>query len=158
MSNIVLYEQKTFVAQMVQEMSVDEASSLMGWGQKMLEIRDSRLSWLQKVKAAYAETLSRKVIMPAMKRIALALKKHAWDERGNKSRLGIAVAGATAMTFGGQAAGIAALGGAISVPLWVVFGSGAVFAAQIVEEGHKKIVELKASSKSNIVDAVYEVL
>lgn len=42
---------------------------------------------------------------------------------------------AVAMTiFGGANAGIAALGGAIGVPLWVVLGGGSMFAKYLYDE------------------------
>lgn len=62
-----------------------------------------------------------------------ALKELGWDNRGLPGRLGISTAIATAVIFGGQGAGIAALGSAIGVPLWVVFGAGAAFLGEICE-------------------------
>jgi hypothetical protein len=35
--------------------------------------------------------------------------------------------------FGGKAAGIAALGTAIAVPLWIVLGAGGAFAGVLIE-------------------------
>ncbi len=64
---------------------------------------------------------------------AKAVKELGWDNRGLSGRLGIATAIATAVIFGGQGAGIAALGTAIGVPLWVVFGAGAAFLGDIYE-------------------------
>lgn len=63
----------------------------------------------------------------------------AWDERGTKSRFGIAGAGVGLAVFGTKGAGIAALGGAIGVPLWIVLGAGAYFAPVLIEE-LKKLV------------------
>jgi hypothetical protein len=48
--------------------------------------------------------------------------------------LGLGAVVATVATVGGAGAGIAALGGAIGVPLWVLFGAGAAFAGAIVDE------------------------
>ncbi|KAA2283704.1 hypothetical protein [Arenimonas fontis] len=62
-----------------------------------------------------------------------ALKELGWDNRGLPGRLGISTAIATVVIFGGQGAGIAALGTAIGVPLWVVFGAGAAFLGEIYE-------------------------
>lgn len=62
-----------------------------------------------------------------------ALKELGWDNRGLSGRLGIATAIATVVVFGGQGAGIAALGTAIGVPLWVVFGAGAAFLGEVYE-------------------------
>ncbi len=61
-------------------------------------------------------------------------KRLTWDERGLKSRLGLSGAAAGLVIFGGQGAGIAALGTAIAVPLWVVLGAGATFAGFLYEE------------------------
>lgn len=75
--------------------------------------------------------------------IAAALKDLAWDNRGLPARLGISAAILTAIAFGGQGAGIAALGTAIGVPLWLVFGAGAAFAGELYERltGKKHWVE-----------------
>jgi|SRR5690606_23115558 len=75
--------------------------------------------------------------------ISLALKDLAWDDRSLPARLGIAAAVVTAITFGGQGAGIAALGTAIGVPLWVLFGAGAMFLGELYERltGKKHRVE-----------------
>lgn len=65
--------------------------------------------------------------------ISLALKDLAWGNRSLPARLGIAAAVVTAITLGGQGAGIAALGTAIGVPLWVLFGAGAMFLGELYE-------------------------
>jgi hypothetical protein len=44
------------------------------------------------------------------------------------------VAGTAFALFGPANAGIAALGSAVAVPLWVVFGAGAMFARHLYEE------------------------
>ena len=62
------------------------------------------------------------------------LKSTAWDNRSLTARLGLSGAIAAAIFFGGQGAGIAALGTAIGVPLWVVFGAGAAFLGVLYEE------------------------
>jgi hypothetical protein len=41
------------------------------------------------------------------------------------------------LTLSGQGAGIAALGGAIGLPLWVVFGAGGAFLGVLIEEIRK---------------------
>lgn len=72
--------------------------------------------------------------LAASKLVASALKQIAWDERGLKARLALSGAVAGVVLFGGQGAGIAALGTAIGVPLWVVFGAGAAFIGALYEE------------------------
>jgi hypothetical protein len=66
--------------------------------------------------------------------IAKGLKSAAWDNRSLTARLGLSGAIAGAVFFGGQGAGIAALGTAIGVPLWVVFGAGAAFLGVLYDE------------------------
>lgn len=60
-------------------------------------------------------------------------------DRGLKSKWGLSAAGAAAVAFGTQGAGIAALGGAIRVPLWLVFGAGGAFLAMLYQELQAKI-------------------
>jgi hypothetical protein len=62
------------------------------------------------------------------------MKRLAWDDRGLNVRLGMGGAAVGIALFGGQGAGIAALGTAIGVPLWVVFGAGAAFLGVLYEE------------------------
>jgi hypothetical protein len=54
------------------------------------------------------------------------------------AKLGLSTAAVGVAIFGGQGAGIAALGTAIGVPLWAVLGSGAAFADVIIEEFGRK--------------------
>ncbi len=63
-----------------------------------------------------------------------SLKSVAWDDRGVVARAGIVSAVVAAVLFGSQGAGIAALGTAIGVPLWVVFGAGGAFIAAMYKE------------------------
>ena len=99
------------------ELTPRELSTL---SQDLLNTYHSSLSGITKLKQAAALT-------------GKALKELGWDNRGISGRLGIATAIATAVIFGGQGAGIAALGTAIGVPLWVVFGAGAAFLGEIYE-------------------------
>ncbi|MDR1995313.1 hypothetical protein [Azonexus sp.] len=99
------------------ELTPRELSTL---SEDLLSTYNSSLPGIAKVKQA--ATLTGK-----------SLKELGWDNRGLSGRLGIATAIATAIIFGGQGAGIAALGTAIGVPLWVVFGAGAAFLGEIYE-------------------------
>jgi hypothetical protein len=89
---------------------------------------------VQKAKQALSLTASSSVVVPAVKMIARETKRLAWDDRGLKGRLGIGGAAVGLALFGGQGAGIAALGTAIGVPPWVVFGAGAAFLGVLYEE------------------------
>lgn len=90
-----------------------------------------------------------------VKILAQETKRLGWDERGTKSRFGIAGAGIGLAVFGGQGAGIAALGGAIGVPLWVVLGAGAYFAPVLIDE----LAKLVPKSRQPILrEGKYEVI
>ena len=111
-----------------------EREALIDWANGLLEIRSKDLTSRKKAKEAIQLTLSSKVVWPAAKLMWREIKRLAWDERGMKSRFGLIGVGIGATVFGGQSAGIAALGTAIGVPLWVVLGAGAAFAAMLIEE------------------------
>lgn len=111
-----------------------ERAALMHWARQLLEIRDSDLPATKKASEALRLTARSKVIWPSAKIIGREVKRHAWDERSLKGRMGLGAAGIGAAIFGGQGAGIAALGTAIGVPLWVVLGAGGAFAGMLIEE------------------------
>jgi hypothetical protein len=89
--------------------------------QELLVIKDSDRSLSDKLSEGTATTIK-------------YLKQFAWDDRGLVGRMALGGAIVGAVLFGGQAAGIAALGTAIGVPLWVVFGAGAAFLGVLYEE------------------------
>lgn len=74
-----------------------------------------------------------------MKMVGSEIKRLGWDERTQTQRLGLAGAGVGLALFGGAQAGIAALGTAIGVPLWVVTGGGAAFASLLIEEINRSL-------------------
>jgi hypothetical protein len=115
-----------------------EKEALSRWIERLFEIKASDLPALQKAKQAISLTASSKVILPVVKIIARETKRLGWDDRGLPGRLGIGGAAVGLALFGGQGAGVAALGTAIGVPLWVVFGAGATFLGVLYEEITRK--------------------
>lgn len=111
-----------------------ERDALLRWTSGLLEIRDSSLPAIKKGKQALQLTLNSEVIWPTTKIIGREIKRLTWDERGAKGRLSIAGVVIGATVFSGQGAGIAALGTAVGVPLWVVLGAGGAFAGMLIEE------------------------
>ncbi len=114
--------------------NVSEKEALRIWIERLLEVKSSNLSAAQKAKQAISVTTASSVVLPTVKIIARETKRLAWDNRGLQGRLGIGGAAVGLALFGGQGAGIAALGTAIGVPLWVVFGAGAAFLGVLYEE------------------------
>jgi hypothetical protein len=111
-----------------------EKEALSMWARQLLLVRASSNSPAHKAREAIALTLKGAVIWPAIKIIARELKRRGWNERSSAGRFGLVGAALGMAVFGRQGAGIAALGTAIGVPLWVVLGSGAAFAGVLVDE------------------------
>ncbi len=126
---------KPLVALIGKELTPRELSTLSN---DLLSTYNSKLPSIAKSKQVVALT-------------GKALKELGWDNRGLSGRLGIATAVATVVAFGGQGAGIAALGTAIGVPLWVVFGAGAAFLGVLYEEITGK--KLNPKTTYRVIDA-----
>ena len=127
-------KQRQIAVMIVSSANAAEKEALRIWIERLLALKASNLPTAQKAKRAITLTAESKVVVPSVKIIARETKRLAWDERGLKGRLGLGGAAIGAAMFGGQGAGIAALGTAIGVPLWVVFGAGAAFAGVLYEE------------------------
>jgi len=127
--------------------SSTERMALLTWMVGLLQIRDLSLSASRKAKLALQLTYKSKVIWPIIKAISVELKRHGWDERGTKARYGLVGAATGIAIFGSQGAGIAALGTAIGVPLWVVLGAGAAFAAPFVERLRELVSQERHSAQ-----------
>ncbi len=127
-------KQKQLAVRIASTANAAEKEALRLWIERLLEIKASNLPAAQKAKQAISVTGSSNVVLPTVKMIARETKRLAWDDRGLKGRLGLGGAAVGVALFGGQGAGIAALGTAIGVPLWVVFGAGAAFLGVLYEE------------------------
>lgn len=126
--------QRQLALYVAEHASTPERNALTSWAKHLLDVRESSLPAHLKASRALSATARSKVVWPAAKLIWGEIKRHAWDERGVKSRFGLGAAAVGALLFGGQSAGIAALGTAIGVPLWVVLGAGGTFAGMLIEE------------------------
>ena len=112
----------------------DERAALLFWAQQLLAVRGSSMSRLEKAKRAILITIELKAVLPFITFLGAEIKRVGWDERGLPARMALSAAAVAGLLLSGHGAGIAALGGAIGVPLWVVFGAGAAFAGVIIEE------------------------
>jgi len=142
-------KQKQLVTTILQSANSVEKDALRIWIERLLELKSSNLPAVQKAKKAILLTSESKVVIPTVKIIGRETKRYAWDERSIKGRLGLGGVAVGLALFGGQGAGMAALGTAIGVPLWVVFGAGAAFAGLLYEEitGQKPITKTTYKSK-----------
>ena len=149
------FEQRSVALRVASSASVQEREALLLWMVGLLQIRESSLTNVQKAKQALQLTSRSKVVWPAVKILGQEVKRLGWDERGIKSRFGIVGAGIGLALFGGQGAGIAALGTAIGVPLWVVLGAGAYFAPVLIEELTKLVPK---SRQPKVIDGKFEII
>jgi len=126
--------QKQLAVTIAKSASDSEANALRDWARLLIHLKEEDMSAGAKARKAISLTASSKVILPAMKIISAQAKKHGWDNRTSTQRLGIAAAAGAFSLFPGANAGIAALGGAVGVPLWVVFGGGSMFLKVLYDE------------------------
>jgi hypothetical protein len=115
-----------------------ERASLLKWAQGLVAIRNSSMSSWGKGKSAVQLTIQSEVVWPLVKMLSRELKRVGWDERGTKARGFLVGGGLGLLVFGGQGAGIAALGTAIGVPLWIVLGAGGTFVGALIEEVQRR--------------------
>lgn len=143
--------QRQLAAKIAASANTEEKEAMRLWIDRLLVVRASELSNLQKAKLALAVTSESKVVLPTVKIIGREAKRLAWDERSIKARFGIGGTVLAAAVFGGEGAGIAALGTAVGVPLWVIFGAGATFLGVLYEEITGKKVDSKTTY--TVIDA-----
>lgn len=125
---------KQLALTIVNRASHQQCGDLLAWANQLMLIRNSQQSSFHKARQAIAATMRWKAIFSLIKSLAKEIKRMGWDERGLPARAGLSSAALAAAALGGQGAGIMALGGIIGVPLWVVFGTGGVFAGVLIEE------------------------
>ncbi|MCW1754469.1 hypothetical protein [Rhizobium acaciae] len=145
--------QKQLAIVIAESASRSEADALRDWARLLIDLIDENISAAAKARKAISLTASSKVILPAMKIISGQAKKHGWDNRTSTQRLGIAAAAGAFAMFPGAHAGIAALGGAIGVPLWAVFGGGSMFLKVLYDELAKRPEEQASGASYKVIDA-----
>jgi len=145
--------QKQLAVTIAETATSSEAEALRDWARLLIHLMEEDLSVGAKAKKAISLTASSKVILPVMKVIGFQAKKYGWDNRTSTQRLGIAAAAGAFTLFPGANAGIAALGGAVGVPLWVVFGGGSMFLKILFDELTKRSNEQNSGTSYRIIDA-----
>ncbi|MBB4216258.1 hypothetical protein FHT79_003445 [Rhizobium sp. BK212] len=145
--------QKQLAIAIAKSATRSEAEALRDWARQLIKLIEEDISTVARARKAISLTASSSVLLPAMRIISARAKKHSWDNRTSTQRLGIAAAvGAFAM-FPGANAGIAALGGAVGVPLWMVFGGGSMFLKVLYDELTKGADEPSSEASYKVIDA-----
>lgn len=126
---------------LISDLEHSERERLLSWAQELLRIRESPLPAWQKGRLALKASIKADVALPLLRHFAresrslgIRSKKHLWDNRGWGARLGMICLSVGGAVLGGKGAGIAALGGAIGVPLWLVVGAGGVVLGSLIDE------------------------
>ncbi len=146
-----------------------QKAALGEWAKGLLAIKHSNMGTFVKGQTAIKFTAQSKVIIPILKILAKEIKidqlnlskaktssktsvlksmKAFWANRSLPTKMGLGASSVALIVFGTQGAGIAALGTAIGVPLWVVFGAGATFAGVLYEEVTGKKFDAKTIDMS----------
>lgn len=132
--------------------SLEEKTALLTWAKELENIRKSDGSNLAKAKQSISLTLKSNIIWPILKRMNSQLTKILWTDRSWKMRLGLGAGAVTALTIGGQGAGIAALGTAVGVPLYLVLGAGGILLGTLIDELEELIQKDVNRSRSPVID------
>jgi hypothetical protein len=123
--------------QLAQKLTTKEAQAVTRWVTELLEIRQSAVPMKDKARQALQVTVTSDIILGLARLLVRELKRVGWDERSWSSRLALSGISLGVLLFGNEGAGIAAMGGAVGLPLWIVFGAGGAFAGTLLQELRK---------------------
>jgi hypothetical protein len=119
----------------------NDRETVLVWLRELQAIRVQPTNNFAKAQAALSASVKGPVVLALVKALAPAVtravgtsKQVLWDDRGWAARFALAGVTLGAAAFGGEAAGVAALGSAIGVPLWLVLGAGGSFLGAMIEE------------------------
>lgn len=130
-----------FAKVLVDSATKEQQIILLSWAYELDDIRKSDLSVFEKKRRALRATVSKKAIIPIIKSIPTNLKlvgkaskRVMWDERSLGAKITIVALTIGTLGLSGEAAGIAALGRAVGVPLWLVITAGGSLLGIIIQE------------------------
>jgi hypothetical protein len=104
----------------------NERSDLLRLLRQLRELRESAISRRAKALAVARAVADHRLIQRISSRLCRLAYDIGWRNRCWPTRIGMAAAIAASASVGNQGAGIAALGGAVGVPLWLVCGAAAL--------------------------------
>lgn len=120
------------VASRINELPEHDRQLIHTWLSALVVIRNSTVSRREKIAAAIEVT---RPVAGLLSKLGFErIKPKIWDERSWMTRIGLGAAVVTAASIGSEGAGIAALGGAIGVPLWILFGSGGALVGAVLDK------------------------
>ena len=122
------------------DINQEQAIALKAWANRLLDLRNSTKTGREKFQDIVHLTQNAHILFPVIKKIAFELKRTGWDETSWKSKVGMGVGLWATLLIGKAAASLALLGGAVAVPIWIVFGNGDQFVKMLIEALKNKIV------------------
>lgn len=132
-----------FISEAIRHLSPEDRKLVLVWSEEIKKIRDDQsLSKAQKVKKVYKVKTS-KVVIRFLKILFKTLKINLWDKRSWPFRLTVGGFALGVSVAGNEAAGIAALGSAIGIKLYLLTAAGGALLGTIIEEIKKETNEKK---------------
>ena len=142
----------------VRELDPEQRKVLASYTASLVLLRGRDLPTQTKVLDSIDLTADPEVLGVLTKGSGRLLAKHAWKDRSWPARIGLSAAALASILTAGQGAGIALLGTAVGVPLWIVFGSGGAFAGELLDEIERAGTEDAGDPESLDVDEIVEEL
>lgn len=129
---------RRLISETYSQMNEEDRGVVREWAQRSLVVvenpaltKSQKVFELRKVKPT-------KPVFHLIVAIARLLKAKTWDNQSWARRLGVGGLTVGVVSFGTQAAGVAAMGTAIGVPLALITASGAAILGLIVDEFKKE--------------------
>lgn len=111
----------------------EERKQLLTWAESVKTIqKDKDLSKKEKIRQL--TKLSNSKAFKSCSKVAMSYSKSYWKNASYAERLGIIGAGGALTLAGVGGAGIAALGGAVGVPLFLLTAAGGTFIGTIIDK------------------------
>ena len=126
-------EQHAFVRDMVARMNEMDRTALHDWAMRLLQLRQSGDTMLNKASQALSATIGNKAALPSIKLLAREAKRRAWDQQGTGGRVAVGAGLLVAVMMGPGVLLAGTAGVAAGFPLWLVFGSGDALLHAVVE-------------------------
>ena len=117
----------------IDKLDASEKEKFLAWAKNVREIQnDPNLSIKDKIKSL--KELDNKTALISLGKIVKTKAKKTWKDASWAKRLGVLGAGTALLAASGSGAGIAALGGAIGLPLFLVTAAGGTLIGTIIDE------------------------
>lgn len=119
------------------KLSQEEKAKILAWARQVRAIqKNPALNFKQKFNAL--KQLNNSQAFKSTNKFVLMHSKRYWKHAPWTERIGLIGLAGGAIVFGVQGAGIAALGGAVGLPLFLLTGAGGALVGMIIERLDKK--------------------